>query len=411
MIGRPEATAVDDLFLAGETTFAFHRARLRFELAHSLFSSAGVDAGSALLLRYLQALPPAGGERVLDIGCGHGVLGIVLQALDAGRRIVSVDRDALACRYTMRNIALNELPAKNHRVVGSLGFDCVGDEGPFGLVVCNVPGKAGRPFIDHVVEQAQATSQPGAAIGLVVVAPLAEQVLTALDRSRFEVVLTKGNRTHQVVIAELGSQPERAVSADGFGAGVYDRQRSSFASGSVSWETTTVTGLGEFDTLSYPTRLLRSALGGLSAGPSVVVNPGQGHRAVIAALAGYSPNVVLGRDLLALLATERNLIAAGQSAPELIHDVTIDALMDDNDARLILAHADDKVHGPWFVDQVERCLDRFDRGVMAGPRDLVLTGRAGLLGRLEAEQLRRRRGHVAYKESRRGWRALRFRVD
>lgn len=410
MTGWREATGVEDLFLTGETTFAFHRARLRFELAHSLFSSAGVDPGSALLLRHLQALPLAGGERVLDIGCGHGVLGIVLQSLDDGRRILSVDRDALACRYTLRNMALNEQPAENHRVLGSLGFDGVIDEGPFDLIVCNVPGKAGEPFIGHIVEQAETAARPGTIIGLVVVKPLAQQVMTALAKSRFEVVLTKGNRTHNVVIAGLGSQPDRIVPADGFGAGVYDRQQSSFASGSVSWEATTVTGLGEFDTLSYPTRLLRSALGGVSAGPSVVVNPGQGHRAVIAALAGYPPNILLGRDLLALLAARRNLVTAGQSAPELTHDVTIDALTDADHPCLILAHADDKVHGPWFVDQVERCLNHFGRGVVAGPRDLVLTGRASLLGRLEADLLRRRRGHVAYKESRRGWRAIRFRV-
>jgi len=37
-----------------------------------------------------------------------------------------------------------------------------------------------------------------------------------------------------------------------------------------------------------------------------------------------------------------------------------------------------------------------------------LTGRSGLLGRLEADVLRRRKGHVAFKKSVKGYRALRY---
>ena len=112
-----------ELFEANRVPFAFHGTRLQFQLAKTLFSSAGIDAGSALLLRHLQAAGlPAGGV-VLDMGCGSGVLGIVLAALDPSRRVVLVDRDALACATTTRNLELNDLPVTHHAVKGSLGYD------------------------------------------------------------------------------------------------------------------------------------------------------------------------------------------------------------------------------------------------------------------------------------------------
>lgn len=406
----PDATSVEELFLARETEFAFHGARLRFQLARSLFSSAGIDPGSALLLRHVQALGLPGAERVLDVGSGCGVLGLVLQALDNQRHIVSVDRDALACRYTRRNLDLNELAKDQHLIEGSLGYDAVVVHDPFDLIVSNIPGKAGAPFIDHLVDGAAAVATAGAVLAVVVVKPLESLVADAFDRNDLDVALMKGNKTHQVLIARLGNVPAGSALPNGFEAGIYDRGQTTFASGSASWKARTVIGLGEFDTLSYPTRLLRSALGGVPAGPSVVVNPGQGHRAVIAARAGYVPAVVLSRDRLALHATRRVLVEGGDPAPGLVHDVTVDALGDRSPHRLIISHADDKVYAPWFFDQVKRCLDRLQNVEADGPRDLVLTGRASLLGRLEAEVLRRRKGHIAYKESQRGCRSVRFRL-
>lgn len=419
------ADEIEEFFLTRQVELAFHRRRLRFDLARSVFASAGIDPGSLLLLRCLQSLPLAGGERVLDLGCGHGTLGLTLQALDPTRRIVSVDRDALALRYTRRNLELNQLAADRHRIVGSLAYDALtgaddpahaqGENGRFDLIVSNIPGKAGESVIAELIGRAFAFGHAQTTIGVVVVTPLRDQMEALVDDLGLECVLRKGNKNHEVFIlrAADGIDEVPPTSAPSFDAGVYDRHQQRFVAGSMSWEATTVVGLDEFDSLSYSTRLLRTALQGIGSGPSLVIEPGQGHRAVITAMAGYPPSVVLSRDRLALAATDRLLRSSGHDGPELVHDLTVDAVPgfgNGSPPPVVVVHAPEKVHGPYFVDQVERIVATFRASELARPCDLVITGRAGTLGRLESDVLARRKGHLAYKRSERGFRAIRFRV-
>ena len=123
------------LDLEGET--------LEFEVAHTLFATHEVDAGTRLLLRCLE---PAGEPlRILDLGCGYGVLGIALARRYPEASVVMADSNLLAVRYARRNALLNG--AANAEVVGSVGLEGV-PEGPYDLIVANVPAKIGDAAIE-----------------------------------------------------------------------------------------------------------------------------------------------------------------------------------------------------------------------------------------------------------------------
>jgi len=56
---------------------------LRFETAPSLFSPGGVDPGTAAMLARAELQP---GDKVLDLGCGYGVVGVYAAMIADPRR-------------------------------------------------------------------------------------------------------------------------------------------------------------------------------------------------------------------------------------------------------------------------------------------------------------------------------------
>jgi len=117
--------------------------QFRFDVAHTLFSSFEVDKGTDLLLRTIDLSPPT---RILDLGCGCGVIGVVLARCFPDASVTLADKDLLAVRYARHNCQLNEVA--NTQVVGSVGLESV-PSGSYDLIVSNIPAKIG----DEAIEQ------------------------------------------------------------------------------------------------------------------------------------------------------------------------------------------------------------------------------------------------------------------
>lgn len=132
-----------DLYFKKRIDYSLHGQPFAFDIAHTLFSSFQVDEGTDLFLRTLVAQNP---QRILDIGCGCGVIGIVLARTNPQAQVISVDRDLLAVRYTRHNALLNNV--NNLTAIGSVGFEHVPD-GKFDLIVSNIPAKIGDEAIER----------------------------------------------------------------------------------------------------------------------------------------------------------------------------------------------------------------------------------------------------------------------
>ena len=121
-----------------------------FRVSQTLFSTHSVDVGTELLLRTFHR-EGVGFEKVLDLGCGYGPIGIVLKGLNPTATLHMVDRDALAVEYASQNALLNGL--EDAATYATLGFDDV--EGTdFDLIAANIPGKASRGVISSWLRDA-----------------------------------------------------------------------------------------------------------------------------------------------------------------------------------------------------------------------------------------------------------------
>lgn len=106
-----------------------------------VFSYDRLDDGTAFLLDHLRARP---GERVLDIGCGWGALGLVA-AHQGAARVDLIDVNLPAVASAARTIAAAGLT--NARALASDALDAVQGE-RYDLIVTNPPFHAGKA-IDH----------------------------------------------------------------------------------------------------------------------------------------------------------------------------------------------------------------------------------------------------------------------
>ena len=283
---------------------------LRFRVAQGLFSSHEVDRGTRLLLR---SLAGAGAfQKVLDVGCGYGPIGLALKKADEARVVHMLDRDALAVDYCRQNAELNGLAGVE--IYGSLGYDDEADR-DFDLIIANIPGKASEQVISSLLLEARHYLRPGGMAAIVVVAPLNRTVTSILEGSTHVQVLYRETRSGYALYHYRfsdGSNGATRPSQTALERGMYHRETITVAAGGLEFPMKTADGLPQFDSLSYHTELLIKVMGSIS-GPAVrravVFNPGQGHVPVaLWKTAGPDHILLLDRDLLALRYSRDNLV-------------------------------------------------------------------------------------------------------
>jgi 16S rRNA (guanine1207-N2)-methyltransferase len=136
---------------------------LRLQTAPGVFSHREVDTGSQLLVDVMRVSPTA---RVLDLGCGYGVIGIVAAKLATRGRVVLVDPDIRATRLAEHNLALNGI--ENAEVVLGDGWHDLPPKSRFDVVASNPPTHQGREVLDDMVAGAYKLLRPRGQMYMVV---------------------------------------------------------------------------------------------------------------------------------------------------------------------------------------------------------------------------------------------------
>lgn len=122
--------------------------RYTFLTDNGVFSKGEVDFGSRLLL---ESIPiDEVGAKVLDVGCGYGVLGIVISSISEAK-VDMVDVNHRAINLALRNIKKNN--CKNMNVFLSDCYSCISDK--YSCIITNPPIRAGKKKVYEIVMNAK----------------------------------------------------------------------------------------------------------------------------------------------------------------------------------------------------------------------------------------------------------------
>ena len=128
-----------------------------FVTDNGVFSKAKVDFGTDVMLKvFLRENMNKKNQKfdVLDIGCGYGVVSVVIKSFFENVRTVSSDVNERALELTRENLSRNGVVKEendNFEVRKSFAFDHVSEK--FDIILSNPPIRAGKQIIFQIYEQ------------------------------------------------------------------------------------------------------------------------------------------------------------------------------------------------------------------------------------------------------------------
>ena len=112
-----------------------------------VFSRRRVDSGTRLLIEKMEINPA---DRVLDLGCGYGVVGLVAAGLATQGRVTLVDVNQRAVDLARANLRANGV--NNAEAIAGDGFAPVAGRS-FDVIALNPPIRAGLAVIHRLIDE------------------------------------------------------------------------------------------------------------------------------------------------------------------------------------------------------------------------------------------------------------------
>lgn len=168
---------------------------MTFYSTWGLFSPREIDEGSALLIDNVEV---ASSDKLLDIGCGWGVIGLALAKLASQGKVHLIDKDYVAIDYAKKNARINHID--NCEIYLSNGFSNVPDT-QFDTIVSNLPAKVGKELFWIILHDAKTHLRQGGKLYVVTISGLKEFIKRNFKEIFGNYEKAAQNKTYSVFLA------------------------------------------------------------------------------------------------------------------------------------------------------------------------------------------------------------------
>jgi 16S rRNA G1207 methylase RsmC len=122
-----------------------------FVSAPDVFSQSKIDKGTQLIIEKMEL---ANANKILDLGCGIGVIGIVAASIiSSNSQVVLTDINRRAINLTKSNLKKNNIKNAEARW-GDLYEPVKEEKGTFDVIVTNPPVSSGMKTVFQIIEEA-----------------------------------------------------------------------------------------------------------------------------------------------------------------------------------------------------------------------------------------------------------------
>jgi len=121
--------------------------KLSFDTVNTIFSPDGIDRGTLAMLSILNL---TSSDKLLDLGCGYGVVGIYAAKLIGAHNVVMSDIDENCIDLSIKNAETNGV--SEVKVIQSDGFKNI-QEKDFTLILSNPPYHSDFSVPKHFIEK------------------------------------------------------------------------------------------------------------------------------------------------------------------------------------------------------------------------------------------------------------------
>ncbi len=166
----------------------------RFTTDHGVFSKDHVDTATSALLDHLMINAD---ETVLDLGCGYGVIGIVIASVK-GAQVIMSDVNERALALARENAEAHD---GETTVIKSDGFDAI--DARFDHIVTNPPIRIGKNRLYTMFNAAKAHLKPNGSLWLVMHKKHGALSAIAYLRTLYKVEVVAKHKGFRIIRCEI----------------------------------------------------------------------------------------------------------------------------------------------------------------------------------------------------------------